>query len=90
MGVVPEKQTPQIEVEVVVFATLRKYMPDLKLGESRFIMIPQGTDMASLRDILNLPKDEVKIVMRNNRHAELVDLANDGDRIAFIPAVAGG
>jgi molybdopterin converting factor small subunit len=90
MGVISENHKPQIEVEVVVFATLRKYMPDLKLGESKFIKIPLGTSMAELRDLLKLPQDEVKIVMRNNRHAEIFDVANDGDRIAFIPAVAGG
>ena len=90
MGVSPQNQIPQIEVEVVVFATLRKYMPDLKLGESKFVTIPRDTSMAELRDLLKLPAEEVKIVMRNNRHAEMYDLAHDGDRIAFIPAVAGG
>ncbi len=34
--------------------------------------------------------DEVRVVMRNNRQADLGDRVEEGDRIAYLPAVAGG
>ncbi len=79
-----------MHIEVVVFATLRKYLPDLKLGETRPLELPPGTTICQVRDMLGLPANEVKVVMRNNRQAELNDVLQDGDRIAFIPAAGGG
>ncbi|NPA92717.1 MAG: MoaD/ThiS family protein [Chloroflexi bacterium] len=79
-----------MQVEVRVFATLRQYLPDLGIGEAKVMDVPEGTTFAQLRDMLGLPADEVKIIMRNGIHVEPDDVVQDGDRIAFIPAVAGG
>lgn len=79
-----------MQVEVVVFATLRRYWPDLKVGGSRIVEVQPGTTLAALRDQLGLPADEVRVIMCNHLQAELSDEVHDGDRIAFIPAVAGG
>ncbi len=79
-----------MQIEVVVFATLRKYLPDMKLGETRKMDVPPGTTIAQVRDLLGLPAGEVKVIMRNNRQAELEDTLHEGDRIAYIPAAGGG
>jgi len=79
-----------MQVEVTVFATLRRYMPGLPVGGSRQIDVQPGTTVGQLMLTLNLPPEEVRVVMRNHRHAELEDPVEDGDRIAFIPPVAGG
>ncbi|MFZ5881760.1 MAG: MoaD/ThiS family protein [Chloroflexota bacterium] len=79
-----------MKVEVRVFATLRQYMPGFGIGEPNRLELPEGTTLAELRDLLKLPPAEVKVVMRNNLQAELDDVIADGDRIAYIPAVAGG
>jgi molybdopterin converting factor small subunit len=79
-----------MKVEVAVFATLRRYLPDLRLGETQTLEIEPGCTMAQLRDRLGLPADEVKVVMRNHLQADLEDEAQAGDRIVFFPAVAGG
>jgi len=79
-----------MQVEIVVFATLRRYVPDLKIGKSLWIKIAPGETFADLRDQLGLPPEEVKIAMRNSLQVALTDVAQDGDRIAYIPAVAGG
>lgn len=84
------KRTDMIQVNITVFATLRRYLPDLAIGEAKTIQIKPGTTLAEIRDLLNLPEEEVKVIMRNNIQADSGDLAKDGDRIAFIPAVAGG
>lgn len=79
-----------MKVEVRVFATLRRYLPDLGIGEPKVMEVPEGTTLDDIRACLNLPADEVKVIMRNNRQAELDELAQNGDRITYIPAVAGG
>lgn len=79
-----------MKVEVRVFATLRKYLPELGVGEPKRLELPDGTTFAELRQQLKLPADEVKVIMRNGLQAEPEDVIADGDRIAYVPAVAGG
>ncbi len=79
-----------MQVEVTVFATLRKYLPDLPVGGSRNIEVDPGATPADLIQILGLPAEEVKIVIRNHVLTELDEIVEDGDRIAFAPAIAGG
>jgi molybdopterin converting factor small subunit len=77
-------------VEVRVFATLRQFLPELGIGEAKLVEVQAGTTLGELRDQLGLPKEHVKVIMRNNLHAFPEELIADGDRITYIPAVAGG
>ena len=79
-----------MQVEVRVFATLRRYLPELGIGEAKIIQVESGTTLDQLRESLGLPGEEVKIIMCNNLQADPDDLVKDGDRITYIPAVAGG
>jgi len=79
-----------MHVEVRLFATLRRCAPALGVGESLKLTVDPGTTIADLRDQLGLPPEEVRVVMRNNLQADLNDQVGDGDRIAFVPAIAGG
>jgi molybdopterin synthase sulfur carrier subunit len=79
-----------MQVEVRVFATLRRYQPDLKIGEALIMQVEPGTTLDQLRIRLGLPREEVAVIMRNNRQADPEDEVKVNDRIAFIPAVAGG
>lgn len=79
-----------MRVEVRVFATLRRYLPDLGIGEARVMDVPDGTTLDEIREILGLPAEEIKVIIVNHLQAEPEDLAADGDRITYIPAVAGG
>jgi molybdopterin synthase sulfur carrier subunit len=79
-----------MRIEVAVFATLRRYMPELGLGKTKTLEVEPGTTMAEVVEMLGLPKDEVQIVVRNHRHADLSDAVTEGDRIAFVPAIGGG
>jgi molybdopterin synthase sulfur carrier subunit len=79
-----------VRVEVRVFATLRRHLPELGIGEARLLEVGPGTTLAAIRDDLGLPAEEVKVVIRNHVQADWNDTVEDGDRIAFVPAVAGG
>lgn len=43
-----------------------------------------------LAEKIGLPLQEIKIVMRNGRHASLEETITDGDRVGYFPAVGGG
>lgn len=79
-----------MKVEIRVFATLRRYLPELGIGEARIMEIEPGTSMGDIQEAIGLPADEVKIIMCNNLNVEPDVIAQDGDRITYIPAVAGG
>ena len=79
-----------MRVEVRDFATLRRYLPDLGIGEARVMDVPDGTTLDEIREILELPAEEVKVIMVNHLQAAPQDPGADGDRITYIPAVAGG
>jgi molybdopterin synthase sulfur carrier subunit len=79
-----------MRVEVRVFATLRRYLPELGIGEAKVVQIESGTTLGQIMNDLGLPEKEVKIIMRNNLQADRDDLAYDGDRVTYIPAIAGG
>lgn len=79
-----------MQVEVRVFATLRRYLPELGVGEAKILDIAEGTTLDEIRISLGLPAEEVKVIMVNYKQAFPDDLARDGDRITYIPAVAGG
>lgn len=79
-----------MQIEVTVFATLRKYLPDLPVGGSKYLEVDPGATLADLMQMLGLPPEEVKIAIRNHVQTELDEIVKDGDRIAFAPAIAGG
>jgi sulfur carrier protein len=72
-------------ITVKLFATLRK---------ERFIKQERDVDLETTAQnviaALNLPPDEVAIIMVNGRRVEPDTLLHDGDTIAFFPAVGGG
>ncbi len=79
-----------MEVDVRLFATLRKYLPHLAIGEPLRLSIPEGTTLGEICDQLGIPRQEVKVVSQNGRHVDFDTPAQAGARIAFIPAVGGG
>jgi sulfur-carrier protein len=78
-----------MKVELRVFATLRQFAPQIPL-EGTIVEVEPGNTLRDLMHELKLPEEHVKIVMRNNLQADLDDVLQDGDRVAYIPAVAGG
>jgi len=79
-----------LEVELRVYATLRKYLPAQPLGEGTLFRAEPGTSVAGLLEQAGVPLDRVKIIMVNNRHAGPDRVLAHGDRVAVFPPVAGG
>lgn len=78
-------------VYVKVFATLRDYMdPKPEIGIKMEMEMEKGSVISDIIDQIKLPRDEVKIIFRNNSHANIRDRIEQNDVIAFFPAVGGG
>lgn len=74
-----------IMIEVRVFATLRQ-------GRDKIIMM-NANDISCAGDIiqkLNIPEDEVSILLINGFHQKPESNVNDGDIVALFPPVGGG
>ncbi len=84
------EETLAMEVDVRVFATLRKYLPQLDIGEPLHMDVEPGTTLGEICDRLGISRDEVKVVSQNGRHVSFDTPAEANARIAFIPAVGGG
>jgi molybdopterin converting factor small subunit len=79
-----------IEIEVRLYAMLRKYGPEAGAGGSLILQVPEGTRLTDLLARLEVPEGEVKTAFVNNRRKDEDYQLRDGDRVAFFPPVAGG
>jgi len=79
-----------VQLEVRLYATLRKYAPGLKLGEALEINLKKGSTVENLFTNMNIPKEEVKVVLVNGRAQKHGYVLLNADRVAIFPAVAGG
>ena len=79
-----------ITVEVRLYATLRKYQPNLESGEALAIALNDKTKLGNLLDKLNLPKEEITVILVNGKREEESYLLRDGDRIGIFSPIGGG
>ena len=72
-------------IEVRLFATLRE-------GRGKIVMLePENfPDAGSIIAHLNIPAEEVAILLINGFHKKPEDAVTDGDIIALFPPVGGG
>lgn len=80
-----------IKVEVRLYATLRKYRPELEVGEPLSLQLPEKIMVRQLlEEKLGIPAAVVKIVFVNGRQREVDHSLAEGDRVAVFPPVGGG
>ena len=79
-----------MSVHVKLSTTLRDCCPGYDPVAGLDIPLPRPVSAGELALSLGLPLDQIKIVMINRMHAPLDRIVNDGDRVAYFPAVGGG
>ncbi len=79
-----------ITVEVRLYADLRKYRPNLGIGEPLVITLDDEAKLRNLLDGLKVPGEDIKIIMVNGKQEEGSYLLRDGDRIGIFSPVGGG
>ena len=79
-----------IELEVALFATLRKYRPDGGDTSAFRLAVPEGTTVDGLMRILGIPATETKQVFAGSQRREGAYVLQADERVAIFPPVAGG
>jgi molybdopterin converting factor small subunit len=79
-----------IQVQAKLYATLRQYRPEVKLGEPIVLSVPDGTTVGELLQKLGVPREAVKTVFVNGLTRGEDHVLTDGDQIGAFPPVAGG
>lgn len=79
-----------IKVNVTAYATLKKYMPQIGIGEFLTLEVGEGAKLKDIYHILSIPEEEVKQTFINGLRADDHAILKEGDRIAIFPPVAGG
>ena len=80
----------RMKVELRLYASLGRYLPEEKEGNSWVIEIDPGTTIRELLRRLNIPSEAPKIFFLNGVHAQGDEVLKDGDRVGAFPPVAGG
>jgi molybdopterin converting factor small subunit len=79
-----------MRVEVRLYATLRQYLPGIKVGKSHSLALPDGATVADMLAELRVPIDDTKQAFVNGHSVELDHVLNDGDSIGVFPPIGGG
>ncbi len=73
-----------IQLHISCLATLARFGRD---GE---MAVPAGETPETLRQRLNIPREEVNLVFVNGDNAPWDQTLADGDSVSFVPLVGGG
>jgi len=79
-----------LTIEVRLFASLRQYQPSMDSRQGATLQVAEGTTLAELTSLLQVPSAEVKQFFVNGRRQELGYVLQAGDRVALFPPIAGG
>ncbi len=79
-----------MKVEVRLFATFTKYLPNDAEGHKIVLELAEGATARQVLVQLQVPLAEIKLVFINSVHAEIEDVLQDGDRMGVFPPVGGG
>ena len=80
-----------MQIEVKLFANLRKLLPPGSSGSKAKITLEEGATIATLIHYLHIPVELAQMVLVNGEQTREFDrpLA-DGDSVRIFPPVAGG
>jgi molybdopterin synthase sulfur carrier subunit len=79
-----------ITVRVKLFATLRRYHPQLGIGEAMPVELPEAATVGQLVEQLRLPAEHVKVIFVNRVVRGEDHPLQDGDEVGIFPPVGGG
>ena len=79
-----------MHITAKLFATLRKYRPELSLGEALTLEVPAGSTLGEVIRQLGIPDGAPLVAMVNNTVRNQDCVLSEGDRLDLFPPVAGG
>ena len=79
-----------IEIELRLYATLRRYRPGAPLEGGETVLLPEHSTIQDLIAALGIPAAEVQTAFVNRKVRALEQKLSAGDRVDLFPAIAGG
>ena len=79
-----------MRVMVRLFANLRDYVPQAKIGKTLEVDLLEGARIRDLADRFHLPLDLVKLAYVNGIYQELDFQLHENDEIGLFPPIGGG
>ena len=79
-----------MRVEVRLFATLARYLPDDHDAGTTILDVADGSTVADVAHSLGIPGDLSRIVLVNDRDANDDRRLAEGDVVTLFPPLAGG
>lgn len=79
-----------IRIEVRLYATLQKYVPDAPAGSPLPVTLREGTSLGELLATFGIPPSAVQLVFVNGVARGLEHPLRNADRVALFPPVGGG
>ena len=80
----------EMNLKVRLFANLRDYVPEAKIGATLQVELAEGALVKDLVDHYHLPADLVKLVYVNAIYREMDFQLRDGDEVGIFPPIGGG
>ena len=77
-------------VEINLFASLAKFMPEKTGGKPCTLDIGKGTTIKKLLQRLAVPEKDIKLIFLNGVHADSGKILKNGDRVGVFPPIGGG
>lgn len=79
-----------MKVEVRLFATLARYLPEPSESGSATVEIPEGSTARQLVSVLGIPAGIPVVILVNGQDATPDQTLRDGDTLTLFPPLAGG
>jgi len=74
-----------MKVEIKLFASLQKFMPNAEKVE-----LDNNCTVLDLLEKIGINSSEVAITLVNGRHVDLDQRLHEGETVAIFPPIAGG
>lgn len=79
-----------MKIRLKLYATLRKYLPNSKLGEEITIELSPSSTVEDVIEKLGMDEEQAKIILVNGNHKDLGYKLKDNDLLVIFPPVGGG
>jgi sulfur-carrier protein len=77
-------------LHIMIFATLRRFVPGYDPYQGLELDVPAGTTLAHVIQQLGLPPEDVTLILVNGRHQQPAYQLVGNERVAFFPPIGGG
>jgi molybdopterin synthase sulfur carrier subunit len=79
-----------MKIEVNLYATLSRYIPDGSKGPTHTVDVKEGTTVSELLQQLGVPAESAKLIFLDGLHTDGDTVLKDGNRLGVFPPVGGG